>query len=98
MVSAREVEESKPAPGIFEIALERVGLTPDRAMVVGDTVWDIEAAAACGLGCVGLTTGGISRQELEAAGAVAVYNSSAHLLGELDASPLGALLSARDRA
>jgi len=56
-------------------------------------VWDIEAARACGVPCVTVTTGGISREELEAAGADAVYDSPQDLLDHLDASPLGELLA-----
>ncbi len=98
VVSSDEVDQSKPAPDIFELALQRVGVGPEQAIVVGDTVWDIEAAAACGLSCVALTTGGISRQELVAAGAAAVYDSPEHLLGEIETSPLSVLLSTRDQA
>lgn len=92
VVNSSEVEGSKPAPDIFELALRRVGVGAEQAIVVGDTVWDVEAAMACGLGCVGLTTGGISRAELSAAGAVAVYDSPEHLLTTLDSSPVGELL------
>lgn len=35
-----EVEQSKPAPDIFRAAMEDSGLTPERAVVVGDTIWD----------------------------------------------------------
>src|SRR4051794_18998699 len=90
-VNSEEVEASKPAPDIFELALERAGVGADRAVVVGDTVWDIEAARACGLPCITVTTGGISRAELEAAGAAAVYASPADLLDHLDESPVGRL-------
>ena len=94
VVNSSEVESSKPAPDIFELALERAGVGADRAIVVGDTVWDVEAARACGLACVAVTTGGISRPELEAAGAAAVYESPEDLLRDLDASPVGRLLAA----
>ena len=91
VVNASEVDSSKPSPNIFEVALEKAGVGADHAIVVGDSVWDIEAAGKCGLRCVTLTTGGISRSELEEAGAAAVYRSPAELLAHLDASPVGAL-------
>jgi beta-phosphoglucomutase-like phosphatase (HAD superfamily) len=93
VVNSAEVEASKPAPDIFQLALARVGARPEAAIVVGDTVWDVEAAAACGLRCVAVTTGGISRAELVDAGAAAVYDSPAALLAEFAASPLGKLLT-----
>jgi HAD superfamily hydrolase (TIGR01509 family) len=91
-VNSSEVEQSKPAPDIFRLALERAGATPERAVVIGDTVWDVEAAHALGARCIALTTGGISRAELEAAGADAVYDSPGDLLDHLDDSPFGGLL------
>jgi HAD superfamily hydrolase (TIGR01549 family) len=92
-VSSSEVESSKPAPDIFARALEVAGARPGEAAVVGDTVWDAKAAAACGLLCVAVTCGGISAGELEGAGAAAVYRDPAELVAHLDAGPLGRLLS-----
>src|SRR3954453_6495221 len=91
-VNSEEVDESKPAPDIFELALRRAGVTAETAIVVGDTVWDVQAAAACGLKCVAVLTGGISEAELRDAGALEVYESPEHLLRELDNSPLARLL------
>jgi phosphoglycolate phosphatase-like HAD superfamily hydrolase len=74
---------------VFQVALEASGLSPADAMVVGDTVWDVESAARSGLSCVAVLSGGIGRQELEEAGAKAVYEDAADLLRQLDDSPLG---------
>lgn len=90
-----DVEQSKPAPDIFRAAMEDSGLTPERALVVGDTIWDIQAAASCGLRVVGVLTGGTTRRDLEEAGAIAVYDDPADLLAHLDDSPLVELLSPR---
>ena len=88
VTSATQVEEAKPAPDLFCVALEEAGTDPEATVVVGDTVWDVKAAARAGLACVAVLTGGISRGELEEAGAVAVYDDVAALLDELDDSPL----------
>ena len=61
-------------------------------MVVGDTRWDIEAAAKLGLEVVCVLTGGWTRVDLTDAGAVAVYDDVADLLAHLDESPLAQLL------
>src|SRR3954452_18690638 len=45
-VNSEEVDESKPAPDIFELALQRAGAMAQTAIVVGDTVWDVQAAEA----------------------------------------------------
>lgn len=88
VTSAGEVEAAKPAPDLFRVALEEAGAAPDATVVVGDTVWDVKAAARAGLACVAVLSGGISRAALEEAGAVAVYDDVAALLDRLDDSPL----------
>jgi phosphoglycolate phosphatase-like HAD superfamily hydrolase len=81
VVSSDEAEESKPAPDIFGLALERAGTAPEDAVVVGDSIWDIEAAKEAGLRAAAVMTGGaFSRAELEEAGAYAVYEDCAELL------------------
>lgn len=84
--TSEDVEESKPAPDLLQVALEAHGLDPERTTVVGDTVWDVESARRAGMPCIGLTCGGISAQELREAGAVEVYDDPADLLAHLDDS------------
>jgi HAD superfamily hydrolase (TIGR01509 family) len=86
--SASEAKESKPAPDILAVALDRSGLTPPQVVLVGDSVWDIRAAAHLNIPCVALTCGGTCAEELTRAGAVAVYEDPADLLRKLDASPV----------
>ena len=86
------VGSSKPAPDIFAVALDRLDLDAAQTMVVGDTKWDIEAAAKLNLDVVTVLTGGWTRRDLTDAGAVAVYEDVAELLAELDDSPLARLL------
>jgi len=87
------VESSKPAPDIFAVALDRVGLDPEHTVVVGDSRWDIEAAAKLDLPVVAVLTGGSTRRYLLDAGAVAVFDDVAELLDRLDHSPLARLLT-----
>lgn len=86
--SADDVDATKPAPDLVENALKAVDADPSQAVFVGDTVWDVEAAGRAGLPCIGLLTGGISRAELEDAGAHAVYEDARTLLRQVDASLL----------
>ena len=92
VTSSGDVDEAKPAPDVFTTALEKAGVPADRAIVVGDTVWDVRAATAAGLDCVGVLTGGIDRRALEEQGAVAVYRDAEELTAQLAASPIGALI------
>lgn len=89
VTSSEDVETAKPDPGIVEVALQKAGVAPEQAIMVGDATWDVEAAARAGVASVGVLTGGFSRDELTRAGAGAVYDDVAALLAGLDDSPLG---------
>ena len=81
VVNSSAVENSKPAPDIFELALKKAGASPDETVAVGDAVWDVESAKAAGISTVAVLTGGaFSRQELEEAGAAEVFRDCAALL------------------
>ncbi|CAL9602896.1 MULTISPECIES: HAD family hydrolase [Streptomyces] len=86
--SSDDVEASKPAPDLVRSALDGAQVTPDRAVFVGDTVWDVAACERAGVPCVGVLSGGITRRELEEAGAAEVYENPADLLAHLDGSLL----------
>ncbi len=92
VVNSSDVGQSKPAPDIVRAALDAVGVAPENAVMLGDTVYDVRAANAAGVACIGLMCGGIGERELQEAGAAAVYGNPAELLGDLDASPVGRLL------
>lgn len=78
--SAGDVERSKPAPDLVQVALMKAGIPPQQAVFVGDTVWDVQACQRAGVPCIGLRSGGISTGELLDAGAVAVFADPAELL------------------
>ncbi|MER8220289.1 HAD family hydrolase [Streptomyces sp. NPDC094143] len=86
--SADDVDAGKPAPEPVEHALELAGVPAERAVFVGDTVWDMRAGSRAGVRCVGVLCGGIPRADLEEAGADAVYADPAHLLSALDSGAL----------
>ena len=86
--SSDDVDGSKPEPDIVEAALAKVG-SENGAVMIGDTNWDVEAAARAGIEAIAVTTGGFSAQELREAGAVAVFESIEELRQRLDETPLG---------
>ncbi len=88
ITSDKDVEQAKPEPDLIHAALGIADVPPERAVMVGDTGYDVESAARAGVVCVALRSGGVSHAELVAAGAVAVFDDAAHLLRDLDASPL----------
>jgi HAD superfamily hydrolase (TIGR01509 family) len=87
--SSADVERSKPAPDLVQVALDKARVPPDAAVFVGDTVWDVRACRQAGVSCIGLLSGGIGRAELLHAGAAEVYDGPAELLGALPRSLLG---------
>lgn len=93
--SSRDVDTAKPDPGIVQVALDRAGVTPEQAVFVGDAVWDAQAAAAAGLPCIGVRSGGISAAELKAAGAAAIFADPQDLLDQLDSTRIAALAPRR---
>ncbi|MDS9466390.1 HAD-IA family hydrolase [Paracoccus sp. MBLB3053] len=60
---------SKPHPAMLESALFDAGLGPDRAVMVGDTVFDIEMARAAGVAGFGVDWGYHPAEDLRGAGA-----------------------------
>jgi HAD superfamily hydrolase (TIGR01509 family) len=86
--TSADVESTKPEPDLVNAALEQAGGSPDDAVMVGDTPWDVEAAGNAGVPTVAVRTGGFAVAELEEAGAVAVFESVAELCEKLDQTPL----------
>ncbi|KYF71630.1 HAD family hydrolase [Sorangium cellulosum] len=84
--SSSDAEKSKPDPDIVEAALHKLGLPPGEVVMIGDTPYDVEAAARAGLRTIGFRSGGWTDSGLT--GAIAIYDGPADLLAQLDASPL----------
>lgn len=86
--SIDDVDVSKPAPDIFQAALAKIDVAPDRAVVIGDTPYDVAAASKAGIATIGVTSGPFSAAELKEAGAIAVFADVSDLLAQFDHSPL----------
>ena len=84
-----DVERTKPAPDLVEVALEKAAVPAERAVFVGDTVWDAQASRKAGVPCIGLLSGGIGREELAEAGAAQIYAGPGELLAALPGSSFG---------
>ena len=84
--SSDDAEASKPAPDIVEAALKQADLNPDRAVMLGDTPYDIEAAGKAGVGVIAFRCGGFDDEDLW--DAIAIYDDPADLLNHYDQSPL----------
>ena len=81
-----EAEESKPAPDIIEAALKKAGTPAESTVMIGDTPYDVKAAARAGVRCIALRCGGWRDDDLE--DAAAIYDAPADLLARYDDSIL----------
>lgn len=82
--NADDVATAKPEPGIIEVALERAGCAPSDALFIGDSTWDMMAAARAHVRAAGVLSGGVGPSELLEAGAVSVFDDPADLLDRID--------------
>ncbi|MGK2933465.1 MAG: HAD family hydrolase [Solirubrobacterales bacterium] len=79
--SAGDVDATKPDPDLIESAIDKAG--EGEAVMVGDSVWDIEAARRAGLDTIGVLCGGFGEAELSGAGAVAVVETIDQVAGRI---------------
>lgn len=84
LVTRDQVNYAKPDPDLFVEAARRLGATTQGSYVIGDSIWDMLAAARCGALGIGLLSGGYGREELTDAGALRVYDDPADMLHHLD--------------
>jgi HAD superfamily hydrolase (TIGR01509 family) len=87
--TSEDVEETKPAPDLLQVALKKIGEPADApSVVVGDSVYDVEAAKKAGMPAIVVRSGGFGDDELRNAGAVAIYDTPADLTAALDGTDL----------
>lgn len=67
-----DADNSKPDPDLLRATLDKAGC--DRAVMVGDSPYDVLAAKRIGLNCVCFRTGGFGADELERAGAAVIVD------------------------
>jgi phosphoglycolate phosphatase-like HAD superfamily hydrolase len=81
-----DVANSKPDADIVLAALKKSGTQPAQALMIGDTPYDIVAAARAGVKSLAFTCGGWKKEELK--DAFKIYESPLDLLEKFDQSPL----------
>jgi HAD superfamily hydrolase (TIGR01509 family) len=85
--SSADVEETKPEPDLVQAARDKAG--GGDAVMIGDSIWDVEAAKRAGIPTIAIRTGGFGHDELVEAGAACVFESIDELLQSLEDTPLG---------
>lgn len=76
--SSDDASHSKPDPDIVQVALAKARCSPGEAVMLGDTPYDIAAAARAGVRAVAVRSGG--HPDASLAGAIAIYDDVADLL------------------
>ena len=84
--SSADVEKTKPNPDLVQAALEKAG--GGDGVMIGDSVWDVEAAKRVGVPTIAVRTGGFGHDELVTAGAACVFESLDDLIDSLQDTPL----------
>jgi HAD superfamily hydrolase (TIGR01549 family) len=74
--TSADAEQTKPHPELVQTALDKFG-SGGPVLMLGDSTWDVKAAAAAGVPTLALLTGGFSAAELREAGAAEVERSLA---------------------
>ena len=73
VVDGSRVAHAKPAPDLLLLAASELGVAPSDAWYIGDSTWDMRAAAAAGMTPIGVLAGAaVSAEDLEGAGAAVV--------------------------
>lgn len=86
--TSADVEQTKPEPDLIKAALDKADADGE-ALLIGDTVWDVEAARRAEVDTLAVLTGGFSEQELRDAGARDVFTSVEELRRNLRQTALG---------
>jgi HAD superfamily hydrolase (TIGR01509 family) len=85
--TSSDAKRSKPDPDIVEAAIEESGIPSSKAVMIGDTPYDVEAATRAGVRIIAFRSGGWDDASLK--GAAQIYDGPADLLAHYDASLLG---------
>ncbi len=84
LVTRNEADLSKPDPDLFIQAAAKLGVPIGDTIVIGDSQWDMLAAARCGALGVGLLCGGNGADDLQRSGAIRLYADPSALLQNIN--------------
>jgi len=79
IVTAITAEHTKPFPDPILYAAEKMGVSPENCLMIGDTTVDIRAGKAAGTQTVGVLCGFGERAELERRGTDLILDTTADL-------------------
>jgi HAD superfamily hydrolase (TIGR01549 family) len=78
--SSDDAKKSKPEPDIFQAAYDKFDkIGKQDVVVIGDTPYDAIAANKAGLKCIGVLSGGWSKEKLIESGCIEIYKDTAEI-------------------
>ncbi len=80
IIDGSNVAHAKPAPDLLLFAAREVGVEPSHSCYVGDSIWDMQAAAAAGMPAIGVVSGSATAVELAEAGALFTVETLTELI------------------
>ena len=86
VVCKEDVARTKPAPDGVQVALQRMGVAPEHAVLIASSPYDLAAAHAAGVSCVALRSGGWADSALT--GDSSAYRDLSALLSDWQDLPL----------
>jgi HAD superfamily hydrolase (TIGR01509 family) len=86
VISADDADRSKPDPDLIRVALERVDVAPDEAVLIGDSPYDVEAGVRAGVPVIALRCGAFPERDLD--GATALFDGPQELATKIESSPI----------
>ena len=87
VVTGSDVDASKPSPDSVVVAVQKLGLTPEQCVFVGDTIYDAQASGDAGVSMLGVRTGPFpttADARLLEAGARRTYEDTADLMAHFE--------------
>ncbi len=79
-IGVSDENERKPSPVNVLKALDRLCVSADECIYIGDSEVDVQTAHNAGIKCIGVTWGFRDREELERAGAESIVSSCDRIL------------------
>ena len=84
--TSKDAQQSKPDADVMEVTLKKSGFAADEVIMLGDTPYDLEAAAKVDVKTIAFRSGGWDDKDLSLA--IAIYDNTEDLLAHYDTSPL----------
>jgi len=80
--TADDAGASKPDPDILQAAVKKISVSPEQAIMLGDTPYDVEAANGAHIRCIAVRCGGWNDESLQ--GAVFIFDDPADVLAHFE--------------